>query len=159
MGADETVVRVKGEKTVVGVVADAETGKVLGLEALVERDSDGFMERLGDFVSGYGAEAMVADDLSAYKPVVERLGIERWICTAHVKRWVWNRRDGIDGCDWGKTRIWQLALRLRLGYPAFGARGSRRRRDSSPPAQRLPNRFRDSCLSRGRLSGGWGGVL
>ena len=48
-GAGETVVRVKGVKKVVGVVTDAETRQVLGLEALVERDADGFMERLGDF--------------------------------------------------------------------------------------------------------------
>ena len=67
-GADETVVRVKGVKKVVGVVTDAATGQVLGLEALVERDSDGFMEWLVDFARGYGVEAMVTDDLSAYKP-------------------------------------------------------------------------------------------
>ena len=47
--ADETVVRVYGEKTVVGVVTDAATSEVLGLEALDERDSDGFMEWIGDF--------------------------------------------------------------------------------------------------------------
>ena len=34
IGADETVVRVKGEKAVVGVAADAETGEVLGLDVL-----------------------------------------------------------------------------------------------------------------------------
>ena len=64
-GADETVVRVNGEKTVGGVVTDAATGQVLGLEVLVERDSDGFMEWLGDFARDYGVEAMVADDLRA----------------------------------------------------------------------------------------------
>ena len=34
---------------------------------LAERDSDGFMEWLGDFARGFGAEAMVADDLNACK--------------------------------------------------------------------------------------------
>ena len=29
---------------------------------------------------------MIADDLSAYKPVVERLVIERQICIAHVRK-------------------------------------------------------------------------
>ena len=47
------MVLVKGVKEVVGVVTDAETGQVLGLEALVERDSDGFMEWLGDFARDY----------------------------------------------------------------------------------------------------------
>ena len=76
IGADETAVRVKGVKKVVGVVADAETGQVLGLDVQVERDADGFMEWLGDFVSDCGVEAMVTDDLNTYKPVVERLGID-----------------------------------------------------------------------------------
>ena len=76
-GADESVVRVNGEKAIIGVATDAETGQVLGLEALVKRDSDGFMEWLGDFVSDYGVEAMVTDDLSAYNPAVERHGIEQ----------------------------------------------------------------------------------
>ena len=57
IGAHEMAVRVKCEKT------DAATGEVLGM-ALVELDSDGFIEWLGDSVSGYGVEAMVTDDLS-----------------------------------------------------------------------------------------------
>ena len=87
----------KGETTVFGVVADAATGQVLGLNALVERDADEFMEWLSDFARDYGVEAMVTDGLSAYKPVVERLGIDHQICTAHVRKRTWNRLDWIDG--------------------------------------------------------------
>ena len=97
IGADETVVRVKGEKTTIGVVADALTGEVLGLDVLVERDSDGFMEWLGDFVSGCGVEAMVTDALNTYKPVVERLGVERQIRMVRVKKRAKKRLDRIDG--------------------------------------------------------------
>ena len=43
MGANETAVRVKGDKTVGGVVSDAAIGEVLGLEARAERDSDGMV--------------------------------------------------------------------------------------------------------------------
>ena len=144
MGADETAVRVKGVKKVVGVVTDAETGQVLGLDVLVERDADGFMEWLGDFVSDYGVEAMVTDDLNTYKPVVRRLGIDHQICIAHARKWAWNRLDGIDGWDWVKARIWRLLTDLppdcdvellRRGASASGARGSGRRRDSSPHAR------------------------
>ena len=99
MGADETVVRVKGVKKVGGVVTDAETGQVLGLDALIARDSGGFMEWLRDFASDYGVEAMVTDDLNTYKPVVERLGIDHQICIAHLRKRAWNRLDGIDGWD------------------------------------------------------------
>ena len=42
---------------------------------MVKRDSDGFTDRLRDFVSDFGGEAMAADDLSTYKPVVRRLGV------------------------------------------------------------------------------------
>ena len=111
-GADETAVRVKGETTVVGAVTDAATGQVLGLEALVERDSDGFMEWLGDFAREYGVEAIVTDDMNTCKPAVERLGIEHRICTAHVRKRAWNRPDRIDGWDWTKARIWRLLTEL-----------------------------------------------
>ena len=111
-GEDETAVRVNGEKTVVGVVTDAETGQVLGLEVLVKRDSDGFMEWFGDFARDYGVEAMVTDDISAYKPVVERLGIEHQICIARVRKRARSRLDGIDVWDWVKARIWRLLTKL-----------------------------------------------
>ena len=51
---------------------------------------------------------MAADDLSACKPVVRRLGVERQICAARVKKRARNRLDKIDGWDWGKARIWRL---------------------------------------------------
>ena len=70
------------------------------------------MERLGDFARDYGVEAMVAADLSAYKPVVERLGIDHQICIAHARKRAWNRLDWIDGWDWVKARIWRLLTDL-----------------------------------------------
>ena len=39
----------------------------------------------GRNASDFGVEAMATNDLSAYKPVVERLEIERQIRVAHVK--------------------------------------------------------------------------
>ena len=42
MGADETVVRLKGKKTVVGFVADAKSGQIVGMDVLVNRDSERF---------------------------------------------------------------------------------------------------------------------
>ena len=129
----------EGREKVVGVVTDAETGEVLGLDVLVERDADGFMERLGDFARDCGVEAMAADDLSAYKPVVERLGIDHQICIAHARKRAWNRLDWIDGWDWVTGENMAAAdgasTRRRLGASAFGADGSGRRRDSSPHAR------------------------
>ena len=89
--------RVKGEKAVAGAATGAATGEVLGPDAPAERDTDGFMDRLRDFASGCGVEAMSADDLSACKPVVRRLGLERQTRLARVKKRARNRLDKIDG--------------------------------------------------------------
>ena len=149
IGADETAVRVKGVKKVVGVVTDAETGQVLGLDVLVERDADGFMEWLGDFVSDYGVEAMVTDDLNTYKPVVRRLGIEHQICIAHVRKWAWNRLDGIDGWDWVKARIWRLLTELPFDGDVELLRLERMVRDGDATLRRM-------CVE---LSGKWRALL
>ena len=55
---------------------------------------------------------MAADDLSACKPVVRRLGVDHRICVAHVKKRARNRLDKIDGWDWVKARIWRLLTDL-----------------------------------------------
>ena len=149
IGADETAVRVKGVKKVVGVVADAETGQVLGLDVLVERDADGFMEWLGDFVSDYGGEAMVTDDLNTYKPVVRRIGIDHQICIAHVRKRAWNRLDGIDGWDWVKARIWRLLTELPFDGDVELLRLERAVRDGDANLRRM----------RVELSGKWRALL
>ena len=46
----------------------------VGVDGLVDRDSDGFVRWLKTYVSRLGVESMVADDLNTYKPVVEPLG-------------------------------------------------------------------------------------
>ncbi len=115
LGSDETVVKLNGEKMVVGFVTDAESGQVLGIDVLVERDSMGFTRWLRGYVEGLGVEAMVTDDLSTYKPVVERLGVEHQVCIAHVRKNVVNRLRGIDGWDWYKARIWCLMTELPQG--------------------------------------------
>ena len=42
MGADETMVKVRCKANLMGFVADAESGELLGIGMLVERDDDGF---------------------------------------------------------------------------------------------------------------------
>ena len=116
---------------------DAETGQVLGLDVLVERDSDGFMEWRGDFARDFGVEAMVADDLNTYKPAVERLGIERQICIAHVRKRARNRLDGMDGRDWVKARIWRLLTELPLDCDLELLRLERAVRDGDAILRRL----------------------
>ena len=123
MGADETVLKVRGKRTVVGFVTDAESGRLVGMDVLVERDSDGFVKWLGRYVSRFGVESMVTDDLNTYKPVVGRLGVDHQslprarygVCIAHVRKWVWNQLREIDGWDWCRSRIWRLMTELSKG--------------------------------------------
>ena len=105
MGADETVVKV-------GFVADAERGRLVGMDVLVDRDSDDFVRWLQRYVNRFGVESMVTDDLNTYKPVVDRLGMDHQVCIAHVRKWVWNRLREIDGCEWYRARIWKLIREL-----------------------------------------------
>ena len=112
VGADETHVRMKGKKKIVGAVTDAQTGQLLGLDVLVERDSDAFMDWIGRYADEFGVEAIVTDDLNTCKPVVERLGLEHQICMAHLLKWVWSRLGKIDGMEWFKDLIWRLLKEL-----------------------------------------------
>ena len=40
-GRGETIVKARGKAKLVGFVADAESGRLLGIDMLVERDSEG----------------------------------------------------------------------------------------------------------------------
>ena len=85
IGADSTAVRAKGEKTVVGAVSDAATGEALGLDAL-DHDSGGFMEWLGDFARGFGVKEMGRGRPYRVQTGCQRLGVERQIRVARVKK-------------------------------------------------------------------------
>ena len=115
LGVDETVVKLKGEKAVVGFVMDAERGRLLGIDLLVKRDRSGFTEWLSGYVDKFGVKAIVSDDLNTYKPVVEELGLEHRICLAHVRKNVRRRLKEIEGWDWHKARIWLLLSELPEG--------------------------------------------
>ena len=112
MGAEESVVKVKGVKTVVVFVTDAQSGQIVGMDVLVEQDVEGFAEWLGGYVSELGVEGLVSDDLSTYKPVVERLGLEHQVCVAHVRKNVRRRLHEIEGWEWHKAQIWRLLMEL-----------------------------------------------
>ena len=130
VGADETVVKVKGEKSVVGFVMDAASGRLVGIDLLVERDSAGFMDWLSDYARELGVRAIVSDDLSTYKPVAEELGLEHQVCLAHVRKNVSRRLYEIEGWDWHRARIWQLLSELPEGGGAELLRMERKVREN-----------------------------
>lgn len=112
LGADETVVKVRGKRVVVGFATDAVSGGLLGIDILADRDSEGFVRWLSGYVGRLGVRALVSDDLSTYKPVAERLGVEHQVCLAHVRKNVSVRLDEIEGWEEYKGRIWELLNEL-----------------------------------------------
>src|SRR3990172_878523 len=78
VGGDETGMRVRGQAQLVGFVVDQESGKTVGVDLLVERDSAAFHRWLQRYTRALGVEVLVTDDLNTYKPVSHHLGACRF---------------------------------------------------------------------------------
>jgi transposase-like protein len=136
LGADETVVKVRGKATLLGFVVDGESGRTIGMDVLVEQDSPAFRRWLRSYTERLGVEVLVTDDLATYKPVVEALGLEHQVCLAHVRKWVHGRLRCIPEWEGEKALIRQV---IRDLPPDGGERLLRleRRVRRSPPLRRL----------------------
>lgn len=136
LGADETVVRVRGRPLLLGFVTDAETGRTVGVDILVEQDSQAFLRWLRPYVEHLGVQVLVTDDLATYKPVVDELALEHQVCLAHVRKGVTNRLKKVEGWEQEKARIQRLVRELP---PEGGVELLRleRRVGRSPPLRRL----------------------
>jgi transposase-like protein len=136
LGADETVMRIRGCATLLGFVTDAQTGKTVGVDLLLAADSRAFLRWLQPYVERLGVEVLVSDDLNTYKPAVEALGLEHQVCLAHVRKWVTLRLQKIAGWEEEKALIRQLVREL----PSQGGwvlLSLERRVRRSPPLRRL----------------------
>jgi transposase-like protein len=112
LGADETVLKVKGKQRVVGLVVEPGSGEVLGLELLTQQDTPAFIRWLKKYAQGLGVKVMVSNDLATYKPVVEELGVEHQVCLAHVRKNVRRRLKEIAGWEPEKEKIKELVQEL-----------------------------------------------
>ena len=84
----------------------------MGLEVLAEREFGRLHGMAWRFRARLRGRGDGHDDLSAYKPVAERLEVARLIYVARVKKWARNRLDKIEGKNWIKARIWRLLTEL-----------------------------------------------
>lgn len=121
LGADETVVRLRGQAVLLGFVVDGQTGETLGVEVLVERDAGSFVRWLRPYTEGLGVEVLVTDDLATYKPVAERLGVQHQVCVAHVRKNVTRRLKQLPGQDAVKEAVRELVR----DFPPWGERALR----------------------------------
>lgn len=136
LGADETVVRIRGQAQLVGFVVDGESGKTVGVDLLLAQDAAAFRAWLEPYARALGAEVLVTDDLATYKPVGRQLGLPHQVCLTHVRKWVAQRLRQIDG--WEEEQA--LVRETLRSLPADG--GDRllaleRRVRRSPPLRRL----------------------
>ena len=76
IGADETIFKVAGEEITVGFVTDAQTGQIMGIEILAGRKGEDFVKWVSGYVSQYGVEVLVSDDLESYGVAAEELGLK-----------------------------------------------------------------------------------
>jgi len=136
LGADETVVRMRGRAVFLGFVVDAETGTTVGVDILVERDSEAFVGWLRPYVERLGVEVLVTDDLNTYKPAVEEMGIGHQVCLAHVRKGVTNRLKKVEGWEEEKALIQQLVRELPQDGGVLLLR-LERQVQRSPPLRRL----------------------
>lgn len=112
LGADETVFKVRGEKVTVGVVTDAESGQMVGLEVLGGREAKEFMKWLGKYVRKLGCKVIVTDDHDSYSLAAEELGLQQQLCLSHMRKAVWLRLRKIEAPQQVKEQILQVLKEL-----------------------------------------------
>lgn len=95
LGVDETVYRVKGEETIVGMVTDGQSGLTLDFTVLGSTDSATFERWLEPYVRQYGVEVIVSDEHASYGVVTAHLGLEHQLCLTHVRKAVTKRSRAI----------------------------------------------------------------
>ena len=114
--------KVRGKANLIGLVADADSGRLLGIDMPVERDGEGFADWLKGYAERLGAKAVITDDLSTYKPVVDKLGLECQICVTHARKNAARRLRNLidelhdDGGNWliaMEREVREKSLRLR----------------------------------------------
>jgi transposase-like protein len=136
LGADETIVRIRGKAQLVGFVVDSATGTTLGVDILWDQDSAAFQRWLEPYLMALGVEVLVTDDLATYKPVVRTLGLRHQVCLTHVRKWVGKRLRQIDEADEEKSLIRDIVRELPTDGGAQLMRLEQRVR-GSPALRRL----------------------
>ncbi len=172
MGADETYVHLRGRTVCLGVVTDAQTGETLGVEILVEQDAAAFLGWLRGFVKDLGVQVVVTDDLSTYKPVLARLGVQQQVCIAHVRKNITKRLRDLPGQEavkeavrafvrdvppWGERALRELTKTLRRNVPwrrflsELAEKWHSLRRFQEHPAVPRTNNVTERAIGRGKV--------
>lgn len=116
LGVDETIYRVKGKETIVGMVTDGQNGMTLDFTVLGATDGTTFERWLAPYVRQHGVEVIVSDEHPSYGVVAAELGLEQQLCLTHVRKAVAKRSKATLAQarhEWSEPRqIDQLAREL-----------------------------------------------
>jgi transposase-like protein len=74
------------------VAVDMGNGQLLSIAKIDEKDAAAVRQWLFDLKHKHGISAIVTDDLSSYRPALEKLDLEHQVCQFHVRRWVGRAR-------------------------------------------------------------------
>jgi len=88
LGVDGAWVLGWGEKQGVMVAVDLGPGQPVAIGYVDEKDPQKVLRWLKPLVKRLGVSVLVTDDLSSYRGMAEKLGLEHQICQFHVRRWV-----------------------------------------------------------------------
>ena len=105
MGADETGFKMKGKEVVIGFAVDAQSGRTLGFEVLLEGDGRAFQGWLEPYAQELGVEVLLSDDNDSYGVAASELGLSHQLCIAHVRKYVTKRANSIyeqAAKEWGE---------------------------------------------------------
>jgi len=112
LGADETQVKSSGNGVTVGFLTDPKSGEIVGMEVLASRQGEELARWISAAARHFGAKVLVSDDLEAYKPAAEKLGLSHQVCLAHVRKAVRLRLKKIPGFELEKAAIRQAVQDL-----------------------------------------------
>lgn len=95
LGVDGAWVKGWGETQGVMVAVDLGTGQPVSIGYVDEKDPQKVLRWLTPLVKRLGVSVLVTDDLSTYRSIAEKLGLEHQVCQFHVRRWVGRTLHGL----------------------------------------------------------------
>lgn len=96
IGLDGMFGKVRGRGQGVVVAVDMGSGEPAALAKLEEGDVEAVVAWLRPLVEEMGIRVLVTDDLSAYRVVAEKLGLEHQMCDFHLIWWAGHALKGLE---------------------------------------------------------------
>lgn len=88
LGVDGLYPLAQGKRSPVLLAVDLGNGQPVALGQVDEANPQAVRQWLEPLVKRLGVSVMVTDDLTSFRQVAEKLGLEHQVCQFHVRRWV-----------------------------------------------------------------------